>query len=437
MSVVVEGVPQSAVQRLRHAQDLRRQADAIELQAVADLACEHGWATNDEFDVTGERAVRIGADGTALVGEFLPLEVAAIKAISVAAATWLIRDVLNLHDRHPMLWSSVQKGQVQPYRAFQLTQLAGRYDLNVEQSHDLDQRLASKYGRIGWARLMRLARGLIAIIAADAVQAAADQARAERYVRTATTEQPVVTELWARLDTADAQQLDTTIDAIAKNLAAQGDTDELDVRRSKALGILATPARALALLQGRDDKRYLPRTTIYLHLTDTMLTSPDDHVVRGETLGPLVRDQLRDLFGTHRLTISPVIHNGTEPGVDSYEIPDRIQESVRLRDVCEIFPHSSRSARRLDLDHTIPYVDGVGNQTRPDNLGPLTRGVHRAKTATRWHLRQPTSGVFWWTSPHHQHYRVTNQGTDDLNTWSTGERAIMWHLDAHPPPPDR
>ena len=102
-----------------------------------------------------------------------------------------------------------------------------------------------------------------------------------------------------------------------------------------------------------------------------------------------------------------------------------------------IFPHSSRSARRLDLDHTIPYVDGVGNQTRPDNLGPLTRGVHRAKTATRWHLRQPTSGVFWWTSPHHQHYRVTNQGTDDLNTWSTGERAIMWHLDAHPPPPDR
>lgn len=52
-------------------------------------------------------------------------------------------------------------------------------------------------------------------------------------------------------------------------------------------------------------------------------------------------------------------------------------------------------------------------------------------------LRQPASGIFWWTSPHHQHYRVTNQGTDDLNTWSTGERAIMWHLDAHPPPPDR
>ncbi|MEZ5200908.1 MAG: hypothetical protein R2742_06130 [Micropruina glycogenica] len=403
MSVVVEGVPQSAVQRLRHAQDLRRQADAIELQAVADLACEHGWTTNDEFDVTGERAVRIGADGTALVGEFLPLEVAAIKAISVAAATWLIRDVLNLHDRHPMLWSSVQKGQVQPYRAFQLTQLAARYDLNVEQSHDLDQRLASKYGRIGWARLMRLARGLIAIIAADAVKAAADQARAERYVRTATTEQPVVTELWARLDTADAQQLEATIAAIAKNLAAQGDTDEPDVLFESAQEY-SPPRTSSCLPAGRDDKRYLPRTTIYLHLTDTMLTSPDDHVVRGETLGPLVRDQLRDLFGTHRLTISPAHHPSkrTEPGVDSYELLDRIQESVLHARMRKIFRtvHARPDGR---TDHTIPYIDGVENQTRPDNLGPLTRGVHRAKTATRLALTTTyLSGVFWWIQPHHQ-----------------------------------
>ena len=60
-----------------------------------------------------------------------------------------------------------------------------------------------------------------------------------------------------------------------------------------------------------------------------MLTGTDTQVVRGETLGPLVRDQLRDLFGTHRITITPVIHQGTEPAVDSYEIPDRIRQSVQ------------------------------------------------------------------------------------------------------------
>ena len=68
-----------------------------------------------------------GSDGAALVGEFLPLEIAAIKAISVSAATWLVRDVLNLRDRHPVLWGSVLHGHVPPYRAFQLTQLAARY----------------------------------------------------------------------------------------------------------------------------------------------------------------------------------------------------------------------------------------------------------------------------------------------------------------------
>ena len=36
MSVAVPSTPQSAVDRLRHAQHLRRQADAIELQAIAD-----------------------------------------------------------------------------------------------------------------------------------------------------------------------------------------------------------------------------------------------------------------------------------------------------------------------------------------------------------------------------------------------------------------
>ena len=423
MSVAVPSTPQSAVDRLRHAQHLRRQADAIELQAIAD-----------ELDVTNERAVRVGSDGAALVGEFLPLEIAAIKAMSVSAATWLVRDVINLRDRHPMLWASVLQGHVPPYRAFQLTQLAARYHLSRAQAHDLDQRLASKYGRIGWARLMRLARGLIAIIAANNVQAAAETARAGRYVRTAVTEQPVVSELWARLDTADAQQLETTIATLAKTLAKQGDTDELDVRRAKALGILATPGRAAALLQGRDNTRYLPRTKVYLHLSDTMLTGTDTQVVRGETLGPLVRDQLRDLFGTHRITITPVIHEGTEPAVDSYEIPDRIRQSVLLRDVCEVFPHSSRGARRLALSNTIPYTDGEKDQTRPDNLGPLTRTVHRAKTTGRWRLKQPKSGTFWWRSPSNQTYRVTNQATDDLREWSPCERALLWRFDEQPPP---
>ncbi|MFT4217460.1 MAG: hypothetical protein QM619_09805 [Micropruina sp.] len=419
----------TAAERLRHSAALRRQADVEEMRALAELAAEHSWTTTDELDVVGERAVRIGADGSRLVGEFLPLEVAAIKGISVTAATWLIRDVLNLEARHPALWKAVRAGGVPPYKAFKLAQLAAGYELSQEQALAVDDRLKGKIGRIGWARVMRLARGLIAQVATDKVEAATAKARAERFVRNAPDRgQPTVTELWARLDTTDAQQLEATIQAIAQSLKMLGDTDSLDVRRSKALGILATPARAQALLNGGDDQRYLPRTKVYLHLTPEMLTG--DTVARCETLGPVTKSQLAELFGTHRITITPVLHTGdTEQAIDSYEIPNRIREAVTLRDVCEVFPYSSRAARRLDLDHTQPYAPGATAQTRPDNLGPLTRSVHRAKTAGRWRLRQPRAGTFWWTSPAGQRYRISPKGTDDLHDWSPLERKVTWLLD--------
>lgn len=404
------------------------------MRAIAELATEHSWSTTDEYDVVGERAVRLGADGTRLVGEFLPLEIAAIKGISVTAATFLIRDVLNLEARHPSLWHAVRAGNIPPYKAFRLAQLAAHYELSHEQALAIDTELAGKVGRIGWARLQRLTRGLIGKVAADKIAAATQKAREARFVRSETADEGVVTELWARLDTADAHQLEATIGAIAKSLLRQGDTDTLDVRRSKALGILATPGRAQALLNDTDDDRYLPRTKVYVHLTPELLTdsSPggEGWIARGETLGPLAKSQLADLFGTHRITITPVLHADGAYAVDAYEIPDRIRETVMLRDGCEVFPYSSRAARRLDLDHTQPYVTGAAGQTRPGNLGPLTRKVHRAKTARRWQVKQPRAGVFWWRSPSGQRYRVSADGTDDLTNRSPLERRIAWWLDS-------
>ena len=45
--------------------------------------------------------------------------------------------------------------------------------------------------------------------------------------------------------------------------------------------------------------------------------------------------------------------------------------------------------------------------TRPDNLGPLSRKVHRAKTHGGWQLDQPSPGVFLWRSPLGFGYLVT------------------------------
>ena len=64
------------------------------------------------------------------------------------------------------------------------------------------------------------------------------------------------------LDTPDALLFDQTVGRIAGELSHLGDTDQLDVRRARAVGILADPQYALDLMSGRDaapDRRVLVR----------------------------------------------------------------------------------------------------------------------------------------------------------------------------------
>jgi hypothetical protein len=422
-----------AAHRLRAAIDARTKAEISEAIAIADLAAENAWPEDAEFDIVGTRPVRIGADGTALVDEFLPLEVAASKGISVASATGLIRDVVNLKARHPLLWFQATKGHIAMFRACQLAAEVARFDLSLEQAQALDAELAPQIATLAWRRVLKLARGLIADLAADTVTAMAEQARAERYVHKHPTDDPSVAYIAARVDTADAIFFDAQVDRIADILGTQGDVDPKEIRRAKAVGILATPARAqLLLLEALDtacpstssgnvggshtpapsstDPRLLPRATVYVHVAEeTLLTGRG--TARVESAGPLAVTMLKHLLGHTRVRVTPVVRPYAQIAVDSYEIPARIRNQVLLRDTIEVFPFSARNARAKDLDHTVPFVTGKQGQTRADNLGPLSRPAHRAKTHGDWQLEQPTAGIFHWQSPAGYRYRVGPNGT--------------------------
>ena len=428
-----------AVERLRLAIAARVQAEIAEVEAIADLAAEHSWTTHDEYDVIGQRPVRLGADGTALVGEFLPLEIAALKGISVGAATWLIRDILNLQHRHPHLWAAVLRGAVPVYRAAQLTTLAAGFELTGEQALAVDAEVAPKLGRVGWRRILELTRAAITRHAPNAVLAKSTSARSERFARVHPTDDPTLAYLSARLDTTDAANLDHTLNRVADALSANGDNDTRDIRRAKALGILASPERATELLAtGTDNQRGLPRAVVHLHLSGSDLNG-EDGVARAERLGPLHVQQLRHLLGHSRVTLGRIVHGDADAGVATYEIPERIRDIVVARDRYEIFPFSSRPARSQDLDHTNEFdpTHAQGTlQTRPGNLGPLSRKAHRAKTFGTWTLNQPRPGVFWWHSPGGITYRVGPDGTSRMaGDCSTVERAFRWHLDCLRAPP--
>lgn len=432
--------------RLRRAIDARARAEIEEVEAIAELAERHEWTAETTVDVIGTRPVRPGADGTALVDEFLPLEVAALKGISVGAATWLIRDVVNLKARHPLLWFQATKGLIPVFRACQLAAEVARFNLSLEQAQQLDAELAPKLPGLPWRRVLQLARGLVTDIAAGAVEALATEARAARFVRKLPTDDPSVAYLSARVDTADAIFFDAMVDRIADILGERGDANTKDVRRAKAVGVLATPARAHLLLDEAvgiessvraDDPRLLPETTVYVHVAEeTLLTGHGP--ARVEDVGALAATMLAHLVGHTRIRITPVIRPYADVAVDSYEIPERIRRQVVLRDTVEVFPYSARSARRQDLDHTAPYRQGGTKQTRAANLGPLSRKVHRAKTHGGWRLDQPRPGVFRWTSPAGERYRVSPSGTVRLGR-NPRHRAFdeaLWRHDRESSPPD-
>ena len=74
------------------------------------------------------------------------------------------------------------------------------------------------------------------------------------------------------LDTPDALLFDQTVTRIAGDLRELGDTEDLDVRRARAVGILADPQYALDLLSGREPQH--PATGAAVRRTSTSTSPP-------------------------------------------------------------------------------------------------------------------------------------------------------------------
>ena len=356
-----------------------------------------------------------------------------------------------------MIWTAAQAGQVPAYQARHIA-TATRH-LTADQAGWVDAELAPSLGAVSWGRLQTLLEAKI--IQADPVGAEhrAAAAAAERFVRLGRSSQHGLKLIIARATAGDAIWFKATIDRIADILTQQGDTDPVEVRRSKAIGILAQPAHALQLLCQHqtdhwdgpteptdpddptadedehgfheaeqdeteqdeteqdeaeqhqpvqdvepaaaaadadqtartdigdtthqslqiksppfDPDRARPRAIIYVHLSEEALTAGNG-MARVEDVGPVLLTRLRTLLGQRcTINLKPVIDlpAGHTP-VDSYEIPAALREQLQLRYPADVFPYAAAVSRRLDIDHTIPYLSpdkgGPPGQTRIGNLG--------------------------------------------------------------------
>lgn len=361
-----------------------------------------------------------------------PAAFAAANAMSTTAGTALIRDALILRHRLPLVWARVTAGQVPAWRARTIAQTVIGAPADVVAA--VDAEVVTIAGTVGTITLARILDAALLRLHAEQRELTQLEALDARHVTLDehTINATGIADLHARGDWKDLHDLDQTLTQVAAALKIDGCTESLDVRRSMALGVVADPARAHALLTGvPEHQRPVPtkQTTSFVHLTTEGLAGRDT-VGRNETTGrPELIQTIRDWCSrtdTH-LTVTPVIDLNEHLQVEAYEIPDRLKTRVRLMHPQCVFPWCTRPARQCDCDHTRAHADG--GPTCICNLVPLCRHHHRLKTKTAWTYRplDPATdpGTFIWTDPHGYHYRRGPTGTTDLVATQRGRPLLV------------
>ncbi len=379
-----------------------------------------------------------GGEGTPPVAEFAPAELGAVLGVSVVSAGSLIADALDLRHRLPLLWVRVQGGEVKTWVARTIARRTRR--LSQAAAAGVDTRIAPLAESVPFGRLEKVLDA--AILAADPELAAADAqaAAAGRGVWVGRDIHAGTQTVFGRGDAPDIAAFDKTLDMVARALKLLGDPEDHDIRRAKALGVLANPHAAVDLVDTAEAARRAVReaadgdatgsisvgdqrlcalgsAVLYVHVSRESLDDGSG-VARVEDLGPLLLDQVRNWLGERTVRLQPVIDIDAVPAVDCYEVPARMADAIRLRTPAGFFPFSPSLGRDDDNEHTIAYVppDGGGppGQTSMGNLAHTRRHEHRIKTFSRWQVVQPRSGVWLWRSPHGSYFLVDNHGTTPL-----------------------
>lgn len=91
-------------------------------------------------------------------------------------------------------------------------------------------------------------------------------------------------------------------------------------------------------------------------------------------------------------------------GRRTYAVPPPLADHLIALHQTSAGPHSAVPAAGSDMDHNRPH--GEGGITDPDNVTPLDRRWHRAKTHAGWTYVKNSDGSVTWTSPAGQIHRV-------------------------------
>jgi len=421
---------------------LRAHRAAAEAHEVAIMQTAVEWAAlhpagsrDDAATVPGtEGEVALAGPGAPLVAEFACAELASALGVPSEWGARLMGDALELCHRLPGVWARARTGELPVWRARRIAQATR--GLSLLAAAWVDAQVAPFAHKVGPAQTDRLV---------DAAVARFDPEAAEVRRRAASDRRCLVVDhrqvsfdgtsrVYGELDLADALDLDAAVSAGAAELARLGSTESLDVRRAVAVGDLARRQPVLDLTSSGSgheapERRPVRRSVVvHVHLSQAAVSGADP-VARVESAAGVrlvTAEQVRQWCGRSdaKVSVLPVLDLADHSSVDAYEIPDRLDQRVALREPTCVFPWCSRPARRCDIDHVLAH--GEGGPTCDCNLAPLCRFHHRLKTHGRWVYTRLDQATLLWRSPHGLTFLRDHAGTRDLTRPSSGV-----------PPPDR
>ena len=419
--------PTAALARVRELRAVVKAAEIETLQLAAHWADTHPDLDDEPHPATGGAGDGLrGFDPDQPVDEHIPrvawdagASLAAALGRATTAGDALIRDALVLRHRLPGVWSRVVAGQVEAWRARRIAQALLGAPADV--ATHLDHTLAGIADTVGPLTLDRLLdEAMLRLHPEDREQAQLEELdRRHATLHENSLTDTGIGEMTLRGDWKDLHDFDQALSTIAAELAAADQAagmvpEPLDVRRARAVGVLADPHTAAALLDHTPAPKPRRKMTLIVHLSADALLGVNP-LARCETTGrPMLDQQARDWCGrtdTH-LTIQPVIDLNDHVHVAAYEIPDRLKTRADLIAGHCVFPYCLKPATRCDHDHGVPHA--TGGATCDCNLAPLCRSHHRLKTHAGWTYTTLETGVWLWSDPHGQQLLRDHHGTRDV-----------------------
>ncbi len=365
--------------------------------------------------VPGAEGVKqLGGLGTPRVTEFACAELAVLMGTGFISADNLMRDALDLAHRHPHMWATLAAGQGRVWKARKVAKLVHAAGLDLTAARVVDAATTPHVDTLPWASFERLVTA--EIIAVDPA-AAEDRRRARRAraVRGSAgqCDEHGLKTLIARAEAGEVIVFIAMCDRIAQILALQGDTSPAGARRARAIGILAQPATALALLQHHanrtpthtndtdsgtgetgeplcdsqqddpeepveeepveeepppcptcgngtgaipfpvDPDKLRPKAVLHLRISQEALRARRGvAVLENHGVGPITVGEAIDLLGHCQVTIRPILDLRDQLPVDTYEIPTAMRQTLRLSRPSSVFPWSQSATHPHPGSHT-------------------------------------------------------------------------------------